>query len=30
MELRRVEGAGHMIPWDDVEGFLAAIMDFKV
>ena len=27
-ELRRVEGAGHMIPWDDLEGFLAAVMDF--
>lgn len=21
-ELRRVEGVGHMIPWDDLEGFL--------
>lgn len=28
-ELRRVEKAGHMIPWDDLEGFLAAVMDFK-
>lgn len=27
-EVRRVEGAGHMIPWDDLEGFLAAVMDF--
>jgi Predicted hydrolases or acyltransferases (alpha/beta hydrolase superfamily) len=29
MEVRTVEGAGHMIPWDDLEGFLAAVMDFK-
>lgn len=28
-EIRRVERAGHMIPWDDLEGFLAAVMDFK-
>lgn len=28
IETRRVEGAGHMIPWDDLEGFLAAVMDF--
>jgi len=28
MEVRRVEGAGHMIPWDNLEGFLAATMDF--
>ena len=28
-ELRRVEGAGHMIPWDDLEGFLGAVMDFR-
>ncbi|MFT4190554.1 MAG: alpha/beta hydrolase [Comamonas sp.] len=27
-ETRRVEGAGHMIPWDDLEGFLAAVLDF--
>ena len=26
-EVRTVEGAGHMIPWDDLEGFLAAVMD---
>lgn len=26
-EVRRVEGAGHMIPWDDLEGFLAAVTD---
>ena len=30
MEVRTVAGAGHMIPWDDLEGFLAAIMDLKV
>ena len=29
METRRVEGAGHMIPWDDLEGFLAAVIDFN-
>jgi N-formylmaleamate deformylase len=29
IETRRVEGAGHMIPWDDLEGFLAAVMDFS-
>ncbi|AJE48608.1 alpha/beta fold hydrolase [Celeribacter indicus] len=29
MEVRTVEGAGHMIPWDDIEGFLAATLDFK-
>lgn len=28
VESRRVEGAGHMIPWDNLEGFLAAVMDF--
>lgn len=28
LETRTVEGAGHMIPWDDLEGFLAATMDF--
>lgn len=28
MQATRVEGAGHMIPWDDLEGFLAAVMDF--
>lgn len=28
IETRRVEGAGHMIPWDDLEGFLVAVMDF--
>lgn len=30
MDVRTVEGAGHMIPWDDLNGFLAAVMDFKV
>lgn len=29
IETRTVEGAGHMIPWDDLEGFLAAVMDFR-
>lgn len=28
-ELRVVEGAGHMIPWDDLGGFLSAVMDFQ-
>ncbi|MFT3691013.1 alpha/beta fold hydrolase [Paenirhodobacter sp.] len=28
IDIRRVEGAGHMIPWDDLEGFLATVMDF--
>jgi N-formylmaleamate deformylase len=28
VDIRRVEGAGHMIPWDDLEGFLAAVSDF--
>lgn len=28
IEIRRVLNAGHMIPWDDLEGFLAAVMDF--
>jgi N-formylmaleamate deformylase len=29
LETRVVEGAGHMIPWDDLEGFLSATMDFQ-
>lgn len=29
LETRIVEGAGHMIPWDDLEGFLTATMDFQ-
>ncbi|MFT3803989.1 MAG: alpha/beta hydrolase [Burkholderiaceae bacterium] len=29
IEVRRVEKAGHMIPWDDLEGFLAAVQDFS-
>jgi N-formylmaleamate deformylase len=29
LEVRTVEGAGHMIPWDNLEGFLAATLDFK-
>ena len=28
IEQRTVAGAGHMIPWDDLEGFLTAVMDF--
>ncbi|MFV0243582.1 MAG: alpha/beta fold hydrolase [Qingshengfaniella sp.] len=28
IEVRTVPEAGHMIPWDDLEGFLAAVMDF--
>lgn len=28
IDIRRVEGAGHMIPWDDLDGFLDAVMDF--
>ncbi len=28
-EVRPVEGAGHMIPWDDLEGFLSAVKDFR-
>ena len=28
IEVRTVEGAGHMIPWDDLEGFLSAVTDF--
>ncbi len=30
IEVRTVPGAGHMIPWDDLEGFLDAVMDFNV
>jgi N-formylmaleamate deformylase len=29
IEVRIVEGAGHMIPWDDLDGFLQAVLDFK-
>jgi N-formylmaleamate deformylase len=29
-EVRIVAGAGHMVPWDDLEGFLAAVNDFTV
>ncbi|CUA99273.1 alpha/beta fold hydrolase [Pannonibacter indicus] len=29
IEVMIVEKAGHMIPWDDLEGFLSAVMDFK-
>lgn len=27
--IRTVEDAGHMIPWDDLEGFLGAVMDLE-
>jgi N-formylmaleamate deformylase len=30
IELRTVAGAGHMIPWDDLDGFLRAVMDFQI
>ncbi|TFF23270.1 alpha/beta hydrolase [Jiella endophytica] len=29
IEVRTVEGAGHMIPWDNLDGFLDAVMDFS-
>ncbi len=29
VEVRIVEKAGHMIPWDDLDGFLAATLDFQ-
>ena len=29
LEVRRVVRGGHMIPWDDLETFLTAVMDFK-
>ena len=29
-EVRVVERAGHMIPWDDLEGFLGAVMDLEI
>ena len=29
IEVTIVEKAGHMIPWDDLEGFLSAVMDFR-
>ncbi len=28
IEIARVENAGHMIPWDDFDGFFAALGDF--
>lgn len=28
IQIARVENAGHMIPWDDLEGFLSACTDF--
>ncbi|MEQ3625846.1 MAG: alpha/beta hydrolase [Celeribacter sp.] len=30
IEQRIVPDAGHMIPWDDLQGFLAAVVDFRV
>lgn len=30
LQTRIVDGAGHMIPWDDLPGFLDAVMDFTV
>ncbi len=30
IDIRIVEDAGHMIPWDNLEGFLEAVMDFQV
>lgn len=30
IDIRTVPGAGHMIPWDDLDGFLDAVMDFSV
>lgn len=27
IDIRTVEGAGHMIPWDDLDGFLHAVLD---
>ncbi|KGE01900.1 alpha/beta hydrolase [Rhizobium sp. YS-1r] len=29
IEVRIVEKAGHMIPWDNLDGFLAATLDFR-
>ncbi|CAM3337109.1 alpha/beta fold hydrolase [Paracoccus nototheniae] len=29
LQTRIVKGAGHMIPWDDLAGFLDAVMDFN-
>lgn len=29
IETRIVQGAGHMIPWDNFQGFLDAVMDFQ-
>jgi N-formylmaleamate deformylase len=30
MMITRVPAAGHMIPWDDLDGFLAALGDFLI
>lgn len=29
IEVRTVKGAGHMIPWDDLDGFIEAVHDFE-
>ena len=29
MDVRTVENAGHMIPWDNLDGFLDAVLDFE-
>ncbi|MCA0449064.1 MAG: alpha/beta hydrolase, partial [Proteobacteria bacterium] len=29
-DVRIVQKAGHMIPWDDLDGFIAAVLDFKI
>ncbi|MBS0474509.1 MAG: alpha/beta hydrolase, partial [Proteobacteria bacterium] len=30
IKITTVEGAGHMIPWDDLDGFLRAVSDFRI
>lgn len=30
IDVRTVKDAGHMIPWDDMDGFLDAVMDFEI
>jgi len=29
IDIRTVKDAGHMIPWDDLQGFLDTVMDFN-
>jgi N-formylmaleamate deformylase len=29
IDVKIVKDAGHMIPWDNLEGFLGAVMDFE-